>query len=96
MIMPHIRVLLATEQGHRKIATPEELTTLPFFIDNLNIDNAIGVPMPETIYSVDEASELLKISPSTLRAWIKQGKIRSFKVGAKLRIHEDEIRANKW
>jgi len=52
--------------------------------------------MPETIYSVDEAAELLKISPSTLRAWIKQGKIRSIKVGAKLRIHEDDIRANKW
>ena len=49
--------------------------------------------MPEMIYSVDEAAALLNISSSTLRNWIRHGKIESFKLGRNVRIHEDVIRA---
>jgi excisionase family DNA binding protein len=53
----------------------------------------IRIAMPETIYTIDEAAEQLNISSSTLRKWIKQGKIESFKLGRNTRIHEDMIQA---
>jgi len=35
----------------------------------------------DTIYTIDEAAEILKIKPRTVRAWIDQ------------RIHEDDLQA---
>jgi excisionase family DNA binding protein len=55
--------------------------------------NAQQSKMPvEKSYSLKEAAELLGISVSGLRNWIRDGKIKSSKVGEKLiRIRESEI-----
>jgi excisionase family DNA binding protein len=55
--------------------------------------NALQSDMPvEKSYSLKEAADLLGISQSGLRNWIRNDKIESFKVGEKLiRIKESEI-----
>ena len=46
----------------------------------------------EKSYSIQEAAPLIGISVSTLRNWIRDGDIKSFKAGEKLiRIPESEI-----
>jgi len=47
----------------------------------------------DTIYTIEEAAEILKIKPRTIRAWIDQGKLKSFKLGDLVRIHEDDLQA---
>jgi excisionase family DNA binding protein len=49
--------------------------------------------MVETIYTIEEVAGVLKVKPRTIRAWINQGKIKSFKLGDLVRIHEDDLRA---
>ncbi len=49
--------------------------------------------MVETIYTIEEAADILKVKPRTIRAWINQGKIKSFKLGDLVRIHEDDLQA---
>jgi excisionase family DNA binding protein len=44
------------------------------------------------IFSFNEAAEYLGISPRTLRTWIKEGKIRSFKLGNLVKIHGKELK----
>lgn len=47
--------------------------------------------VPET-YTVAEAARLLKVQERTVRAWLRSGKIRGFKIGPKsLRITESEL-----
>jgi excisionase family DNA binding protein len=57
------------------------------------IDTNAQQNMPvEKSYSLKEAADLLGISVSGLRNWIRDGKIGAFKVGEKLiRINESEI-----
>jgi excisionase family DNA binding protein len=44
------------------------------------------------IYTIEETAAILKIKPRTVRAWIEQGKLKSFKLGEHLvRIHEDDL-----
>jgi excisionase family DNA binding protein len=45
------------------------------------------------IYTIDEAAEILKIKPRTVRQWIADRKLKSFKLGDLVRIHEDDIQA---
>jgi excisionase family DNA binding protein len=49
--------------------------------------------MVEIIYTIEEAADILKVKPRTIRAWINQGKIKSFKLGDLVRIHEDDLQA---
>lgn len=46
-----------------------------------------------TIYTIEEAAAYLKVKPHTVRAWIQQGKIKSFSLGDLVRIHEDDLQA---
>lgn len=46
-----------------------------------------------TIYTIEETAELLKIKPRTVRSWIDQGKLKSFKLGDLVRVHEDDLQA---
>ena len=44
------------------------------------------------IFSFNEAAEYLGVSPRTLRTWIKEGKIRSFKLGNLVKIHGKDLK----
>ncbi len=47
--------------------------------------------LTETCYTVQEASELLKVHYQTVRNWIKTGQIRVIKIGRSYRIPKSEI-----
>lgn len=46
--------------------------------------------MPE-IYSVSEVAEILKINKATCRNYIRDGKIKSFKVGNRIRVKQPDL-----
>lgn len=43
------------------------------------------------IYSINEVSELLKVSKSTIRRWIREGELKAFKVGKGWRISKEDL-----
>lgn len=43
------------------------------------------------MFSVEMAAELLSVSPWTIRAWIKQGKLGSAKLGTRRVVPQSEI-----
>ena len=45
----------------------------------------------EKAYNVQEAAELLKITPVTVRTYIKAGKIKAQKVGTRYHIAESNL-----
>lgn len=45
----------------------------------------------ETIYTVEEVATILKVSVATIRAWIRQKKIKFIKVGKSVRFKQSEI-----
>jgi len=47
----------------------------------------------EKLYSVEEAAELLGISPLTLGNWLRAGKITGTKIGRKWRITDSDLQA---
>lgn len=47
----------------------------------------------EKLYSVEEAAELLGISPLTLANWLRAGKITGTKIGRKWRITDSDLQA---
>ncbi len=47
--------------------------------------------MVDKIYTVDETAEILKIKPRTVREWIRTGKLKSFKLGGLVRVHDDDL-----
>jgi excisionase family DNA binding protein len=47
--------------------------------------------MVSNVYTVDEVAEHLKIKPGTVRLWITKGKIKSFKMGDLVRVHEYDL-----
>lgn len=46
--------------------------------------------MPE-IYTAKEAAKILKINPEIFRKYIREGKIKSFKVGNRIRIKQPDL-----
>lgn len=46
--------------------------------------------MPE-IYTAKEAAKILKIHPEIFRKYIREGKIKSFKVGNRIRIKQPDL-----
>lgn len=46
----------------------------------------------ESLKSVEEAAELLALSPWTVRLYIRQGKIRPVRIGRRVLIEPQEIR----
>jgi excisionase family DNA binding protein len=51
------------------------------------------MPRSEPLYSPDEAAEYLKISPKTVRKWLREGKLGGRKVGKIWRVRQDELDA---
>jgi excisionase family DNA binding protein len=49
--------------------------------------------MPETLYTVEEAAERLKMHPDTLRRQLRQGRISSVRTGKLWRIPESVLEA---
>ena len=49
--------------------------------------------MVDKIYTIEQAAEVLLIKPRTLREWIRQEKIKAFKLGGLVRIHEEDLQA---
>lgn len=47
--------------------------------------------MPAEFYTTDELAEYLKLSEQTIRLWIRQGKVKSFKFGRAHRIPVEEV-----
>lgn len=54
-------------------------------------DDHQSLNVVSTIYTIEEAAGILKIKPRTVRAWIDQGKLKSFKIGDLVRVHEDDL-----
>lgn len=48
--------------------------------------------MPEEFYTAEELAEYLKVSPQTVRAWVREKKVRAVKLGRAWRIPVDEVR----
>lgn len=48
--------------------------------------------MPAEFYTTEELAEYLKLSEQTIRLWIKQGKVKSYKFGRAHRIPVGEVR----
>ena len=49
------------------------------------------ITMLDTIYTIEQAAEVLQIKPRTLREWIRQEKVKAFKLGGLVRIHEEDL-----
>jgi excisionase family DNA binding protein len=47
----------------------------------------------DTIYTLEEAAEKLKMSVRNVRQWVNDGKIKAFKLGREWRIHEEDLQA---
>jgi len=43
-------------------------------------------------YTVPETATALRVTPQTIRAWIKQGKIRSQRIGRPILITENNLK----
>ena len=50
-----------------------------------------GADMPAKFYTTEELAEYLKLSEQTIRLWIKQGKVKSYKFGRAHRIPIEEV-----
>jgi excisionase family DNA binding protein len=48
-------------------------------------------PVWENVYTLDEAAKASKQSHWTLRAWIREGRLRSAKIGKRRVIRESEL-----
>ena len=47
----------------------------------------------DTIYTLEEAADKLKMSVRNVRQWVNDGKIKAFKLGREWRIHEEDLQA---
>jgi excisionase family DNA binding protein len=47
--------------------------------------------MVDKIYTIEQAAEFLYIKPRTMREWIRQGKVKAFKLGDLVRIHDEDL-----
>ena len=49
-------------------------------------------PNEGRLYNVDEAAERLSVKPSTLRDWLRAGKVKAIKLGNSWKITDTELR----
>lgn len=47
----------------------------------------------ETVYTVDEVAEMLKVKPLTIRRWLNSGELTGIKFGKIWRIKESDLEA---
>ena len=43
------------------------------------------------LYTIRQASHLLNVSSSTIRAWLREGRLRRIKLGKAVRLHPSEV-----
>jgi len=43
-------------------------------------------------YTIPETAQALKVTPQTIRAWIKQGKLKSQRIGRPILITENNLK----
>lgn len=55
------------------------------------LDTTGGAYMPTEFYTTEELAEYLKLSDQTIRLWIRQGKVKSYKFGRAHRIPVEEV-----
>ena len=55
------------------------------------LDTTQGGNMPAAFYTTEELAGYLKLSEQTIRLWIRQGKVKSFKFGRAHRIPITEV-----
>lgn len=58
---------------------------------DINDGSCITVPMVSKIFTVDEVAEHLRVTPRAVREWIRQGKLKSTKIGRLVRVKEEEL-----
>jgi len=46
----------------------------------------------ESLKSIEQAAEVLALSPWTVRAYVRQGKIRPVRIGRRVLLEESELR----
>jgi excisionase family DNA binding protein len=46
---------------------------------------------PEKMYSPEEVAELFSMKPSTIRTWIKEGKLTAIKIGNRWRVPKSAV-----
>lgn len=51
-----------------------------------------GADMPEAFYSAEEIAEYLKVGAQTVRAWIREGKVKAVKFGRSWRVADEELK----
>lgn len=47
--------------------------------------------MPDKFYTAEELADYLKVSAQTVRAWIREGKLKAVKFGRSWRIADHEV-----
>jgi excisionase family DNA binding protein len=45
----------------------------------------------DPILTIQEVGEILKVAPRTIRQWIKDQKLKAFKLGGLVRIHREDL-----
>lgn len=45
-----------------------------------------------TFYTIQETAEALKVTPQTIRAWIKQGRLKSIRIGKPIFVTEQDLK----
>ena len=45
-----------------------------------------------TFYTIQETAEALKVTPQTIRAWIKQGRLKSIRIGKPIFVTEQNLK----
>jgi len=51
-----------------------------------------GDAMPEKFWTAEDLADYLKVSAQTVRAWIRDQKVKAVKFGRSWRITDDEVR----
>ena len=54
-------------------------------MDNSSL-NSINALLSRKYYTTKELAELFNVTPLTIRHWIKDGKLRAFKMGSRYRV----------
>lgn len=52
----------------------------------------IAHPNEGRLYNVDDAAEMLSVKPTTLRDWLRAGKVKAIKLGSAWKISDTELR----
>jgi len=49
------------------------------------------VPLPKKLYTIEQASEYLIVPKQTVSKWLREGRLKGYKVGGQWRISEEAL-----